>query len=141
MNRQLGPVLAFERGLLPADTLRKFAFEPHAPAAPAAPHDRLAREGQGGDLPSETNHPRGLRTYLRRAGVKRAELHATADRSRKAITFDDCRAPGITWRAVRGDGPLKIKSAARQRDTSVGPSRCAMVSGAVFQRYRRRSPM
>jgi len=50
-----------------------------------------------------------LRTHLKGAGVTRAELHASSeDKSRKAITFYDCRSTGITWHAVRGDDPLKI---------------------------------
>lgn len=52
-----------------------------------------------------------LRKYLRRAGVERAELY-TSDATRKNITFHDLRATGITWAAVRGDDPLKIKARA-----------------------------
>jgi hypothetical protein len=36
-----------------------------------------------------------------------------ADRTRKAITFHDLRATGITWCAVRGDDRLNIKQRAR----------------------------
>jgi len=48
-----------------------------------------------------------LKHYLARAGVERSELF-TSDATRKAITFHDLRATGITWCAVRGDDPLKI---------------------------------
>src|SRR5580692_2314585 len=34
------------------------------------------------------------------------------DATRKAVTFHDLRATGITWCAVRGDDPLKIKQRA-----------------------------
>jgi hypothetical protein len=43
--------------------------------------------------------------------VKRADLFAS-DATRKAITFHDLRATGITWCAVRGDDALKIKQRA-----------------------------
>jgi hypothetical protein len=43
--------------------------------------------------------------------VKRPELYIT-DATRRAITFHDLRATGITWCAVRGDDPLKIKQRA-----------------------------
>ena len=40
------------------------------------------------------------------------------DRTRKAMTFHDLRASGITWCAVRGDDPLKIKQRAGHRSFS-----------------------
>ncbi|HEY1954280.1 MAG TPA: site-specific integrase [Polyangiaceae bacterium] len=52
-----------------------------------------------------------LRRYLQRAGIEREELFTT-DETRKAITFHDLRATGITWCAVRGDDALKIKQRA-----------------------------
>ncbi len=52
-----------------------------------------------------------LRQHLEMAGVKRAELF-TSDAQRKHITFHDLRATGITWAAVRGDDPLRIKQRA-----------------------------
>ncbi len=63
------------------------------------------------DMPSERNLSRALRLYLERAGLKRRELFEGGD-TRKNITFHDLRATGITWLAVRGDEPLKIKSRA-----------------------------
>jgi integrase len=54
---------------------------------------------------------RALRQFLAVAGVERPELF-TNDRTRKWITFHDLRATGITWMAVRGDDPLKIKQRA-----------------------------
>ena len=58
-------------------------------------------------VPSIGTLSRKLRVYLKRAGLTRADLH-TSDATRKAITFHDLRATGITWCAVRGDDPLKI---------------------------------
>ena len=43
--------------------------------------------------------------------MKRTELF-TSDAQRKHITFHDLRATGITWAAVRGDDPLRIKQRA-----------------------------
>ena len=54
---------------------------------------------------------RPLRVYLKSAGIKRGELFVT-DGTRKAVTFHDLRATGITWCAVRGDDALKIKQRA-----------------------------
>lgn len=54
---------------------------------------------------------RQLQRCLVLADVKRADLFAN-DASRKPITFHDLRATGITWCAVRGDDPLRIKQRA-----------------------------
>jgi hypothetical protein len=43
--------------------------------------------------------------------VSRLELH-TGSPTRKPMTWHDLRATGITWCAVRGDDPLKIKQRA-----------------------------
>ena len=58
---------------------------------------------------------RSLRDWLRRAGVKRAELHR-ASSTHKNITFHDLRASGLTWMAIRGDDPLKIQQRAGHVD-------------------------
>ena len=54
---------------------------------------------------------RQVQHHLKIAGVTRADLFAD-DASRKPMTFHDLRATGITWCAVRGDDPLKIKQRA-----------------------------
>jgi integrase len=54
---------------------------------------------------------RQLQRCLQIAKVKRSELYVS-DATRKAITFHDLRATGITWCAVRGDDPLKVKQRA-----------------------------
>jgi integrase len=94
------------------DTPRKFPIEPALLPLLRLMYEESDGEGRVITLPSETNHARGLRTYLMRAGVTRAELHAKGDKSRKQITAYDLRATGITWRAVRGDDPLKVMAAA-----------------------------
>jgi integrase len=62
-------------------------------------------------LPDREDRAVLLREHLRAAGVERAELFAN-DVGRKHITFHDLRATGITWAAVRGDDPLRIKQRA-----------------------------
>jgi integrase len=52
-----------------------------------------------------------LRRHLLAAGVTRPDLHLN-DAHRKHLTFHDLRATGITWAAVRGDDPLRIKQRA-----------------------------
>jgi integrase len=59
------------------------------------------------DMPPACDLSARLRQYLEWAGVTRAELFA-GDKTRKAITFHDLRATGITWMAIRGDEPIKI---------------------------------
>lgn len=69
-----------------------------------APDSRLVFEEM-----NETDRKlaRGLRRDLLIAGVTRAELHEPT-KTRKAMTFHDLRATGITWGAVRGDEPLRL---------------------------------
>ncbi len=71
------------------------------------------REGRAAVLwmPDHADRAILLRQHLQSAGVDRAELF-TSDAQRKHITFHDLRATGITWAAVRGDDPLRIKQRA-----------------------------
>jgi hypothetical protein len=62
-------------------------------------------------MPDHEDRAIRLRQHIELAGVKRAELF-TSDAQRKHITFHDLRATGITWAAVRGDDPLRIKQRA-----------------------------
>ncbi len=68
-------------------------------------------EGQLMDLPSERDMSRGLRRWLRNAGIERRSLFDNSPGVRK-IRFHDMRATGVTWMAVRGDDPLKIQQRA-----------------------------
>lgn len=88
---------------------RRFNVEPNL-----VPLLRAIVEEQGEDpeallaeLPSERDMARGLRRWLKKAGVTRGALHTTTATT-KAITWHDLRATGLTWMAVRGDEPLKI---------------------------------
>ena len=66
-------------------------------------------------FPTKLHHALALRDALTEAGVKRAALFARGP-SVKRIRFHDLRATGITWMAVRGDDPLKIKDRAGHTD-------------------------
>jgi integrase len=79
-------------------------------------------EGRKGDdpllwMPDNEDRAALLREHLAQASVTRADLFADNDRQ-KHITFHDLRATGITWMAVRGDDPLRIKQRAGHRGFS-----------------------
>lgn len=67
-----------------------------------------SKTGRIMQLPQAEDLAAYLRVCLIRAGVTRAELFAN-DKTRAPITFHDLRATGITWRAIRGDDPIKIQ--------------------------------
>lgn len=52
-----------------------------------------------------------LRAHLLRAGVGRSALHRNLKTS-LAVRFHDLRATGITWMAIRGDSPMRIRDRA-----------------------------
>lgn len=62
-------------------------------------------------MPNKFELSKALRGYLALAGVEREELFVN-DATRKWMTFHDLRATGLTWMAMRGDDPLKIKQRA-----------------------------
>jgi integrase len=99
---------------------RRYSLEPAV-----LPLLRQLREEAGGTaasgpvvkMPPAEDLADRLRQYLRWAGVTREELFVPVDDpTRKRITWHDLRATGITWRAVRGDEPLKIQAAAGHKD-------------------------
>ncbi len=72
-----------------------------------AMHAEAKGKGAVVSLPRRPGSPRSSASYLKRADIERDDLF-TSDATRKAVTFHDLRATGITWCAVRGDDPLKI---------------------------------
>ena len=94
---------------------RRFSIEGALLPLLAAMHEATGGQGAVHPLPSERDMSRGLRRWLRNAGVTRAELHDDTPTTR-AITFHDLRATGITWCAIRGDDPLKIMQRAGHSD-------------------------
>lgn len=74
-----------------------------------------------------------LREHLMTAGVDRSELHEKGATT-KRMTFYDLRATGITWKAIRGDEPLRIQQHAGHTmfTTTQGYIRTAESMGADF---------
>jgi hypothetical protein len=68
----------------------------------------VASAGYAKEMPRMRDLAEGLRNFPALAGVTRRQLVVT-DRTRKAITWHDLRATGITWMAIRGDDPLHIQ--------------------------------
>ncbi|MFO0675295.1 MAG: site-specific integrase [Polyangiaceae bacterium] len=66
-------------------------------------------------MPPRESLAERLRKYLEWAGVTRADLFAD-DETRRPLTWHDLRHTGITWRAMRGDEPLKVQRAAGHDD-------------------------
>ena len=68
-------------------------------------------------MPDDEDRAIMLRQHLETAHVKRSDLFAD-DAQRKHITFHDLRATGITWMAVAGEDPLRIKQRAGHQSFS-----------------------
>lgn len=72
-----------------------------------------------------------LRADLHAASVRRIELHR-GDAHRRAITFHDLRATGLTWLGARGDGAFAVREAAGHADlaTTAGYVRMGEILGS-----------
>jgi len=105
-----------KRGTNPtkSNTARRVSIEPNLRPLLFAMHAETKGRGNVVQIPRDGLSDK-LRFYLRRAGIERADLFKT-DATRKAITFHDLRATGITWCAVRGDEALKISQRAGHAD-------------------------
>jgi hypothetical protein len=107
-NRETGQLKSTK-----SDTARRIPIEPELRPLLETMH-RAAR-GRSSVAPvrgTDRKLSRQVRRCLKLAGVTRADLFAMRDPTRKAMTFHDLRATGVTWCAVRGDDPLKIKQRA-----------------------------
>lgn len=69
-------------------------------------------------LPSERTMARGLRRWLKRAGVTRAALHDSTSVSR-SMRWHDLKATGGTWMAVEGASPTLIRDVLGHTQTSM----------------------
>jgi len=97
---------------------RRVPIEPNLKPLLEAMHKQAKGKGPLFPVwPVADHSARGLRSWLWRAGVRRAELHADSI-THKNITFHDLRATGLTWMAIRGDEPLKIKQRAGHKTLS-----------------------
>lgn len=94
---------------------RELPIEPHLLPLLRAMVEELGGRGRLLAIPRTSHSARGLRHDLKLAGVERAALYAD-DETRKAVTFHDLRATGITWRAARGDSAIEIQLCAGHTD-------------------------
>lgn len=124
-----------ERGATKTKVKRKVGIEPAiAPLLDAMLRD-ARHEGALLEMPPPEALSATLRRYLEWAGVTREDLFVPeSDPTRRRIVFHSLRDTGITWRAVRGDDPLKIQRAAGHDDfaTTQGYIHAAEVFGTGF---------
>jgi integrase len=97
-------------------TTRRIPIEPElAPVLARLRADSVHARGKRAKhvlwMPDHEDRAILLRQHLQAAQVTRAELF-DSDVHRRHVTFHDLRATGITWCAVRGDDPLRIKQRA-----------------------------
>jgi integrase len=108
LNRETGKLKATK-----TDAARRIPIEAELRPLLEAMHKEASGRGPVvGVHGTDRKLSRQVRRCLALAGVTRAELFAMNDATRKAMTFHDLRATGVTWSAVRGDDPLKIKQRA-----------------------------
>ena len=95
---------------------RDLRLEPSALALLRTMHDEHGGELVVPDGLVDLDHlTKPFREALLVAGIDRPALHE-AEATSKPMTWYDLRATGITWRAVRGDDPLRIRYDAGHRD-------------------------
>jgi integrase len=97
------------------NTARRIPIEPALLPLLVAMHREANGRGLVLRMPSIGGQSKKLRTYLKRAGVTRADLF-TSDATRKPMTFHDLRATGVTWGIVRGDESMKVMQRAGHAD-------------------------
>lgn len=113
VNRDTGLITPTKTG-----ETRRLPVEPNLLPLLRALHDGAPEEGRVVECSgTDRKLARQLRRCLVLAGVTRREL-IEGSPTTKAITFHDLRATGITWCAVRGDDPLRIKQRAGHRTFS-----------------------
>jgi len=87
---------------------RRYAIEPTLLPLLKAMHKETGGVGPAVPMGLQKLWAAELRNALAAAKVKRPELFATTDAS-KRVRFHDLRASGLTWMAIRGDSPVHIK--------------------------------
>ena len=83
-----------------------------------AMHEESDGEGYVCEMPSLRDMARGLRRWLRNAGIEREALHFGTTVS-KACRWHDLRASGLTWLAVEGRSPSEIRDIAGHSQTQM----------------------
>jgi integrase len=120
-------------GTTKSEVTRRVAIEPELLPLLSAMHEQRTGEGAVLELPSERDMARGLRRWLRHAGVARDELFESSATTRP-IRFHDLRATYCTWAAIRGDAPQLIMQRAGHEhfETTLGYVRTAEALRAGF---------
>jgi hypothetical protein len=100
---------------------RKTPIEPTLLPLLTSMHEAAKGEGRViTTMPPREEWAARLRKYVRwaleDAGMAVREELLASDATRRQLNFHDLRHTGITWRAVRGDEPLKIQRAAGHTD-------------------------
>ncbi len=99
---------------------RKVPIEPTLMPLLAALHEAAGGTGRVLRMPQRKDWAKRLRKYLgwalADAGIKPREDLFADDETRRPMSFHDLRHTGISWRAIRGDDPLKIQRAAGHDD-------------------------
>ena len=94
------------------------AMKAEADAAEEAANVSDRGKGLVCDLSSLRDMARGLRRWLKHAGVDRVQLHEGTTVS-KQLRWHDMRATGLTWLAVEGMSPTTIRDIAGHTQTSM----------------------
>jgi hypothetical protein len=100
---------------------RKVPIEPTLLPLLERMHDDAAGEGRVfTSMPPAEEMAKRLRRYVawacEDAGIELREELLADDETRRPLVWHDLRHTGITWRAVRGDDPLKVQRAAGHTD-------------------------
>ena len=94
--------------------IRRFAIEPTVLPLLRAMHAEANGEGPIMTMRLQKWWAADLRKHLEAADITRSALFRS-DTTCKRIRFHDLRSTGLTWMAIRGDDPLKIKQRAGHR--------------------------
>ena len=97
---------------------RQIPIHPHLLPLLEAMHEESGGTGYVCDMPSLRDMARGLRRWLRRAGVEREALHYGNTVS-KALRWHDCRATGLTWLALENRSASEIRDIAGHTQTAM----------------------
>lgn len=105
-----------EAGTTKSEQPRKVQIEPALRPLLETMHALARGDGRVVELHDDRHLARFLRALLRAAGLGGTELERSATRA--ALTWHDLRGTWCTWRAIRGDEPIRIMAEAGHEDMS-----------------------
>jgi integrase len=125
-------------------TTRRIPIEPTLTPLLEAMKKESGGKGSVVKMPTESPLPRQFRVYLARAleaaSIPLGDLF-TADATRMQIDWRRAtRDTGITWRAMRGDSPMKIMRSAGHRDVKT-TMRYVIEAEGIGKHGSRRDPV